>query len=125
MQNATKRLSVNVAPNILIVTIKRFDIFGRKITKRIQYPAYFDMKSYTDGHIDAQAIKMRSKSSSRKAAPSLTKVVGNVLYDLYGVVIHVGSSTNSGHYFSYCKNMQNGSWYECNDSSISGLSSES
>jgi len=44
---------VNVAPRILIVTIKRFDIFGRKITKRIRYPASFNMKVFTDGHIDA------------------------------------------------------------------------
>ena len=54
-----------------------------------------------------------------------TKVIGDQMYDLYGVVIHVGSSTNSGHYYAYCKNMQNGSWFECNDSHIGKLASES
>lgn len=43
-QNATKRLSVNHAPRVLVVTIKRFDIFGRKISKSLQYPAAFNMK---------------------------------------------------------------------------------
>ena len=52
LQNATKRLSVNVAPRILIVTIKRFDMFGEKITKRITYPSTFKMKNYMDEFID-------------------------------------------------------------------------
>ena len=54
LQNATKRLSVNLAPRVLIVTIKRFDIFGRKINKRIRYPAAFNLKSFMDGYIDSQ-----------------------------------------------------------------------
>ena len=84
------------------------------------------MKSFTDEHIDAQAKKTSGKTTQKKSAlPSTTKVVGDEIYDLYGVVIHVGSSTSSGHYFAYCKNMQNNSWYECNDSHIGGLSSES
>ena len=104
LQNATKRLSVNIAPRILIVTIKRFDIFGRKLSKKIRYPATFDLKKYMDASID----------DSKK-----TKVVGNEIYDLYGIVIHVGSSTNSGHYYAYCKSFDNSQWYECNDSHIS------
>ena len=107
LQNATKRLSVNVAPRILIVTIKRFDIFGRKITKSIRYPASFNMKTFMDAHIDAQTAKASTKRKNGAAAQQLvsTKVVGDQIYDLYGVVIHVGSSTNSGHYYAYCKNM--------------------
>jgi ubiquitin carboxyl-terminal hydrolase 36/42 len=51
--------------------------------------------------------------------------VDDQLYDLYGVVIHVGSSTNSGHYYAYCKNFNNSQWFECNDSHISEVKSES
>ena len=108
LQNATKRLSVTVAPRILIVTIKRFDIFGRKITKRIRYPSTFNFKTFMDAHIDAKS-----------------KNVGDEIYDLYGVVIHVGGSTSSGHYFAYCKNMTTDKWYECNDSHIGSITSES
>ena len=43
-------------------------------------------------------------------------------YDLYGVCVHSGYSTNSGHYFSYCKG-EDQRWYECNDSLI-GQASE-
>jgi ubiquitin carboxyl-terminal hydrolase 36/42 len=108
LQNATKRLSVHKAPNILIVTIKRHDVFGRKISRSLQYPSAFDLKKYTDGFIDGKT----SGSHDEK-----------VIYDLYGVVIHSGASTNSGHYYAYCKGVTNGNWYECNDSYVGGISS--
>ena len=46
-----------------------------------------------------------------------------VIYDLYGVVIHAGWTPSSGHYYSYCKTA-NGKWYECNDSHISQVRNE-
>ena len=112
LQNATKRLSINQAPRILIVTIKRFDMFGRKITKRIRYPSAVNLKSFTDAAID------RESSSGGSGDLPATKKIKDELYDLYGVVIHVGSSTNSGHYYAYCKGVGNDSWFECNDSHI-------
>ena len=51
-QNATKRLTVNHAPRILIVAIKRFDYMGRKITKSIKYPASFNLKTYSSHTVD-------------------------------------------------------------------------
>jgi len=29
--------------------------------------------------------------------------VPDQIYDLYGVVVHQGGSTSSGHYYAYCK----------------------
>jgi ubiquitin carboxyl-terminal hydrolase 36/42 len=43
--------------------------------------------------------------------------VRDEMYDLFGVVIHSGHSTSSGHYYSYCKTSQD-KWFECDDSSI-------
>ena len=68
LQNATKRLSVTSAPQILIVTIKRFDIFGRKITKNIRYPSAFNMKNFMDGYIDNQTAIAKSRASSKAKA---------------------------------------------------------
>jgi len=91
----------------MIVTIKRFDIFGRKISKRIQYPPTINLKRYTDQFIDSEG----KKGSDR-------------IYDLYGVVIHCGFSSSSGHYYSYCKDLQS-NWFECNDSIISRMNESS
>jgi ubiquitin carboxyl-terminal hydrolase 36/42 len=92
------------------VTIKRFDIFGRKIRTIVRYPSAFNLKSFMDGAIDQHVA---------------TKTVGDEVYDLYGIVVHAGGSTNSGHYYSYCKNMITDRWYECNDDHIGNLSNES
>lgn len=73
---------------MLIVTVKRFDIFGRKVTRRIRYPASFNLKKHMDTAMDN---------------PDKIDKIKDEIYDLYGVCVHSGSSTNSGHYFSYCK----------------------
>jgi len=39
------------------------------------------------------------------------------MYDLFGVVVHLGGGCRSGHYYSYCKGF-NDDWYECDDSSV-------
>lgn len=105
---------MTAAPRILVVAIKRFDMFGRKITRNIQYPAKFNMKKFMDGYIDDMTVSKPKKSSKSVKITS----VPDQIYDLYGVVIHKGATTNSGHYFSYCKSASNRTWYECNDSFI-------
>lgn len=47
----------------------------------------------------------------------------SLLYDLYAVSNHYGS-LSFGHYTAYCKNPENGNWYDFNDSSVSQLHSE-
>ena len=115
-QNATKRTSINQAPRILIFTIKRFDMFGRKIQNKIRYPLAFNAKAHMDEAVDGKV-------------PAST--IKDQVYDLYGVVVHQGGSTNSGHYYSYCRTGMAldpdgkpgpGKWYECNDSYISQIS---
>lgn len=118
-QNATKRTSINQAPRILIFTIKRFDIFGRKIQAKIRYPVTFDAKAHMDQAVDGK-VPLQS--------------LPDQIYDLYGVVVHQGGSTSSGHYYSYCRTDMAlspnsgdgkpapGKWFECNDSYISPIS---
>ena len=105
----------------MVVAIKRFDIFGRKITRNIQYPAAFNLRHFMDGYIDEQV--MAHKKGDKNATASIKK--HNEVYDLYGVVIHKGSTTNSGHYFAYCKSASNNNWYECNDSYVGSMSENS
>lgn len=69
--------------------------------KKMRYPAQFNLKKHMDSVVDG------SKLDS----------IADEVYDLFGVVIHSGYSTSSGHYFSYCKTSDN-KWFECDDSSI-------
>ena len=38
-------------------------------------------------------------------------------YELYGVLVHIGYSCRSGHYYCYLKG-PNKNWFECNDEQI-------
>jgi len=55
----------------------------------MRYPLNFNMKKHMDTAMDCE--------------PKDLKSIQDEIYDLYGVVIHSGYSTNSGHYYSYCK----------------------
>ena len=104
-QNAKKSLCVAKAPRVLIVTVKRFDIFGKKVNRRIKYPSTFNLKKHMVPAMDQPDNYERQLDE---------------VYDLYGVCVHSGWSSSSGHYYSYCKTGTgaDGKWFECDDSHV-------
>ncbi|CAN8314977.1 unnamed protein product [Cochlearia groenlandica] len=100
---ACKRLTISSAPNILTITLKRFQggMFG-KITKRISFPETFDLGPY---------VSSKDETS--------------IVYKLYGVIVHLDelNSAVSGHYVSYVKNFR-GNWYKINDSEVENVDPE-
>lgn len=98
---ARKKFTVYKEPNVATFQLKRFDsdrIFGGKIIKFISYPEELDLRPY---------MSDPTKSSMK--------------YQLSAVLVHVGHSTNSGHYFCYIKNSNN-FWYRMDDSNVSLVS---
>jgi len=101
----TKGLSISEVPSsILCIHLKRFSYnnYGRlqRISKRISFPLKLDLANYLT----------KGKENS----------VGNTLYELFALVIHIGASCNSGHYISYVK--RGNIWFLCNDSRVSAVS---
>ncbi len=43
-------------------------------------------------------------------------------YDLFGVLVHLGHSVHSGHYYCFVRS-PNGMWHKCDDTSV-GQTSE-
>ncbi|KAI9352015.1 hypothetical protein BDR26DRAFT_832456 [Obelidium mucronatum] len=98
--DATKQMTILEAPKILVLQLKRFEFSGfggGKIGKMVVYPEKLDL------------------------GPFMFRTKGKVLYELYGVLVHAGSSCNSGHYYSYVK-APNGIWYSKNDSDVRQVS---
>ena len=92
---ATKRLQFRKLPTVLILHLKRFSPFGGKFSKAIKYNLTLDMKPFmtdVNEEIDCE-------------------------FSLYGVLVHSGHSTNSGHYYCFVK-APSGAWYEMNDSDV-------
>lgn len=69
----------------------RYGVMGGKVTRHIAFPEKLDLRPYMS-KLDA----------------------GSLLYQLYGVLVHDGHSTTSGHYYCYIMTAK-GDWYCMND----------
>jgi hypothetical protein len=94
---AVKRITIEDAPNVLTIHLKRFDFQrqGRKLSKKVDFTFELDLGPYM----------------SRRGAP------GAHMYDLYAVLVHHGHSLHSGHYVCYVK-AGNNLWYLCDDQRV-------
>jgi len=87
-------------PKVLVLHLKRFSNSGyrrEKISTLINIPEKLDMRDYKTP---------KSNHSSLKAASQ---------YRLYGMSHHSGS-LNGGHYIGEVMNVDDKTWYNCNDS---------
>lgn len=98
--NGKKKSSIWKLPPVLTIAFNRFDDYGRKINKHIEFP--ITKVNFGD---------LVEKLSDRRA-----------VYDLVSIANHSGG-LNGGHYWSYGKGT-NGKWYEYNDSEVSEIGSD-
>ncbi|KAK2646741.1 hypothetical protein Ddye_021936 [Dipteronia dyeriana] len=93
---ALKQLTVHKAPYVLTVHLKRFRAHdpGQKIDKKVQFGATLDMKPFVSGSYE-----------------------GDLKYTLYGVLVHHGWSTHSGHYYCFVRT-SSGMWYSLDDNRV-------
>lgn len=97
MVKAIKRMSIETAPNTLIIQLKRFEFSrsGRKISKHVDFDETIDLAPFMS-----------------HAQPK-----GSAIYDLYGILVHDGFSMHSGHYYSFLRSA-GGEWHKFDDSRV-------
>ena len=103
-QEATKKIEIYKAPDLLILHLKRFKSSGgnfymgsgtSKITKFVDFPLEgLNLNNYILGKTE------------------------DMIYDLYAVSNHYGG-LSGGHYTAYCQNFFDKTWFEFNDSNVS------
>lgn len=98
--NAEKKIELWKTPEILIITLKRFNFRQQKINRMIAFPTTkpLYLQKWTHGY---------DKASSS--------------YELYAISNHSGHTTG-GHYYAFCKN--NGKWYNYNDDMVQEINEE-
>lgn len=100
---ALKQLTIYKAPYILSIHLKRFrsHFGGQKIDKKVQFGSTLDLKPFVSGSYE-----------------------GDLKYTLYGVLVHAGWSTHSGHYFCFVRT-SSGLWYLLDDNRVVQVSEKS
>ncbi|XP_039018320.1 ubiquitin carboxyl-terminal hydrolase 23-like [Hibiscus syriacus] len=93
---ATKQLTVYNAPHVLTIHLKRFHAydFGQKIDCKVEFGLTLDVKPFVSGSNE-----------------------GDLKYTLYGVLVHCGWSTRSGHYYCFVRT-SSGMWYSLDDNRV-------
>ncbi|KAI8570366.1 hypothetical protein RHMOL_Rhmol01G0028800 [Rhododendron molle] len=97
---ALKQLTIHQAPHVLTIHLKRFGAHqaGQKVDKRVQFGPTLDLKPFVTGLYE-----------------------GDLKYTLYGVLVHAGWSTHSGHYHCYIRT-SSGMWYSLDDHQVRQVS---
>lgn len=97
-RKVTKGLRLATAPTILVLHLKRFsyDRYGRlmRLSKHISFPSKLSIAEFM--------------SRANRSIPRL--------YELVGVLVHLGRSCNHGHYLAYVNS--GGIWYKASDSDV-------
>ncbi|KAF4358003.1 hypothetical protein F8388_008511 [Cannabis sativa] len=100
-----KQLLLDQVPSVAVFHLKRFKNDGsyvEKIDKHVNFPLELDLQSYTTG------------ASSDD---------DELMYDLYGIVVHVGLSSMFGHYFSFVRSAPD-TWHRLDDSKVTRVEEE-
>ncbi|EER89337.1 hypothetical protein BDA96_10G078900 [Sorghum bicolor] len=93
---AKKRFTIDKAPNVLTIHLKRFSPFNprEKIDKKVDFQPSLDLKPFVSD----------SKGTDFK-------------YSLYGVLVHTGWNTQSGHYYCFVRT-SSGMWHNLDDNKV-------
>ncbi|OVA10645.1 Ubiquitin carboxyl-terminal hydrolases family 2 [Macleaya cordata] len=93
---ALKQLTVDKAPYVLTIHLKRFGshVPGQKINKKVEFGPTLDLKPFYSGSHE-----------------------GDLKYTLYGVLVHAGWSTHSGHYYCFVRT-STGMWHSLDDNRV-------
>lgn len=124
-QAATKRLEIYKAPDILVICIKRFGS-SRRLSDKLDNLVNFPI----EGLNMEERIGERRLAKSMQLTEEQAKEYGidgskeSWVYDLYAVDNHFGG-LGGGHYTAFCKNKEDGEWYNYDDSRVSRASEQS
>ncbi|XP_033106882.1 ubiquitin carboxyl-terminal hydrolase 38-like isoform X1 [Anneissia japonica] len=142
LQNAEKTLEITRSPQVLILTLMRFayDVktrVRRKILTDVKYPQVLELplkhvkdgkKRPADSDLSESSDAPDNKRSRQNTKCGTTETPQpSQKYTLSAVVFHSGSSSESGHYYCYARELKGGvegNWNSFNDCHVTHSSYE-
>ena len=124
-----KSSSLKILGNQVIVHLKRFEFdfvtfTNKKLNDYLEFPFEINFKKWTRAYL---------RTSDPNLNPELLNITDkekenleeeNMNYVLTGILIHSGSSLQSGHYYSLIIDQESGKWYQFNDNNITEFNIE-
>jgi ubiquitin C-terminal hydrolase len=118
---ALKRLTVHEAPAVLVIHLKRFNIFGGKINRNVRFGDEFTLRGHMSAsspvglalftHVILQSkhqfiiaqYGLRTQSDTPRECEPYSPEKHGPRYRLYAMVVHAGGSVGSGHYYAFAR----------------------
>jgi len=109
--SATKRLSIEVPAQVLLLHLKRFlfrSSYATKVHTLVGYSQTLDLAPFLT--LSPAQLAAAYAAGGRPALRDGKPVPGTLrlVYELCAFVVHAGYASNSGHYFSFVKAMDEG-----------------
>ena len=118
-----KRNSLKKIGNQIIIHLKRFEFDfysfqNNKLNDYLKFPKNINLKKWTRAYIRTNEV---NDTNENNISPEEKENLEDekMEYELTGILIHSGSSLQSGHYYSLIKSQEDNKWYKFNDSEIS------
>lgn len=101
-RDAEQRTVIEIAPNVLMVALKRFSYYGfGKINSKVSFSEKLDLAPYmADDAADLEDLE----------------------YSLHAVIVHISPFSSAGHYIAFVR--RGDQWFKCDDSSITAVSAK-
>lgn len=121
-EESTMEKSLAAPPQVLVLHLKRFHqdpLFKglyKKLNHRIKFPTALDLKRICKRQVNVDASQEDSVQEVSTGSDE------SVWYDLRSVIVHEGSTPQSGHYVAYACSSK-GVWRLYNDSSVREVAS--
>jgi ubiquitin C-terminal hydrolase len=119
-----KSSSLKKLGNQIIIHLKRFEFdfvtfTNKKLNDYLIFPKEINFKKWTRASLRSSDPNLKPDLLNITDEEKENLIEENMNYVLTGILIHSGSSLQSGHYYSLIMDQESGKWYQFNDNVIS------
>ena len=125
-----KRTSIKFMGNEIIIHLKRFEFDfitfeNNKLNDHLIFPLEINLKKWTRAYIRLNELEKEFGKNNFNYNDVITEREKENLdndkmdFELTGILVHSGTTLQTGHYYSIIKDQESNKWYKFNDNNIS------